>query len=135
MPAYNEMLLSSWTPKFLPSNPTWPPPPKIPQQVLNDLQMRHGLLSAALPRDLKGKRNVVPTLSKGRSEGRFRSDRGRRSSVVSLNNGGRAFANSLQLPDTPTELLGANEVPRSYRKVEIEYSKFGVEDFDFGCVH
>ncbi|KZV99079.1 hypothetical protein EXIGLDRAFT_739011 [Exidia glandulosa HHB12029] len=117
MPAYNEMLLSSWTPKFLPSNPTWPPPPKIPQQVLNDLQMRHGLLSAALPRDLKGKRNVVPTLSKGRSEGRFRSDRGRRSSV---------------LPDTPTELLGANEVPRSYRKVEIEYSKFGVEDFDFG---
>jgi len=27
------------------------------------------------------------------------------------------------------------EVPRVYRRVEIEYSKFGVEDFDFGYAH
>lgn len=25
------------------------------------------------------------------------------------------------------------DIPKSYAKVEIEYSKFGVEDFDFGC--
>jgi PAB-dependent poly(A)-specific ribonuclease subunit 2 len=25
-------------------------------------------------------------------------------------------------------------VPKYYRKVEIKYSRFGVEDFDFGCV-
>lgn len=26
------------------------------------------------------------------------------------------------------------EIPRVYRRVEIEYSRFGVEDFDFGYV-
>lgn len=30
---------------------------------------------------------------------------------------------------------GANaQMPNHYRKVEIKYSRFGVEDFDFGCV-
>lgn len=31
----------------------------------------------------------------------------------------------------PLEEIG--EIPRVFRRVEIEYSKFGVEDFDFGC--
>lgn len=26
------------------------------------------------------------------------------------------------------------EIPQMYCRVEIEYSKFGVEDFDFGCI-
>lgn len=37
-------------------------------------------------------------------------------------------------PETPTYDSTGDEVPRAYRHVEIEYSKFGVEDFDFGCV-
>ena len=28
----------------------------------------------------------------------------------------------------------SSEVPVMYRNVEIKYSKFGVDDFDFGCV-
>jgi hypothetical protein len=33
---------------------------------------------------------------------------------------------------TPPDEIG--EIPRVFRRVEIEYSKFGVEDFDFGYV-
>ncbi|THG96777.1 hypothetical protein EW026_g5119 [Hermanssonia centrifuga] len=35
-------------------------------------------------------------------------------------------------PETPTFEYDPEAVPKAYRKVEIEYSKFGVEDFDFG---
>ena len=33
---------------------------------------------------------------------------------------------------TPTYEYNPDTIPKVYRKVEIEYSKFGVEDFDFG---
>ena len=36
---------------------------------------------------------------------------------------------SSQEPETPVD---GNDIPKIYRLVEIEYSKFGVEDFDFG---
>ncbi|KAH7107329.1 ubiquitin carboxyl-terminal hydrolase-domain-containing protein [Auriculariales sp. MPI-PUGE-AT-0066] len=117
MPFYNDTLLSSWATDFLPSTDLqWPPPPKIPTQVLAEISLRHGIMSANLPRELRGKRNLAPTPAKTSSKGRFMSDRGRRTDVV---------------PDTPTEILTSNDVPRAYHKVEIEYSKFGVEDFDF----
>ena len=38
----------------------------------------------------------------------------------------------LQEPDTPLFGTSGDEIPSMYRRVEIEYSKFGVEDFDFG---
>lgn len=37
-------------------------------------------------------------------------------------------------PETPVYDDTTEEVPKIYRQVEIEYSKFGVEDFDFGRV-
>lgn len=37
--------------------------------------------------------------------------------------------------DEPQEEDNAeDEMPKYYRKVEIKYSRFGIEDFDFGCV-
>jgi len=37
-------------------------------------------------------------------------------------------------PESPVDTQQGDRVPRHYQKVEIEYSKFGVEDFDFAFV-
>lgn len=76
MPYYSEELLSSWTPRFHP--PSYclvaPPPPKIPPQVLSSIKFNDNVGYATLPKELKGRRNVVIAQAK-RTQGRFRSDR------------------------------------------------------------
>ncbi|KZP32520.1 PAB-dependent poly-A-specific ribonuclease subunit PAN2 [Athelia psychrophila] len=120
LPYYDQSLLSSWTPLFVPSNMTFPPPAKIPPQVLSTMKMNDNVAYAALPKELKGRRNMVISGKQGKN-GRFRS--GKKMQEVTLSR----FDNE---PETPT--FEASEIPRLFRKVEIEYSKFGVEDFDFG---
>ncbi|KAG1748914.1 PAB-dependent poly-A-specific ribonuclease subunit PAN2 [Suillus paluster] len=117
MPHYNTLLLSSWTPQFLPrSGILSPPPPKIPPQVLSTMKMNDNIAYAALPKELRGRRNRV-LVTTAKDQGRFRSGKGRRDDLE---------LEALTIDDS------VEEVPRIYRKVEIEYSKFGVEDFDFG---
>lgn len=65
------MLLSSWTPKFVPKNAPYPPPPKIPQQILQSMKTNDNVAYATLPKELRGRRNVVVEAKK--TEGRFRS--------------------------------------------------------------
>ncbi|KAG6379196.1 ubiquitin carboxyl-terminal hydrolase-domain-containing protein [Boletus reticuloceps] len=117
MPYYTSTLLSSWTPQFLPSTNPHPPPAKIPPQILSTIKINDNVAYAALPKELRGRRNRV-VVSTTKDQGRFRSGKGKRDDDVELEH--------LTLGDT------IDEVPRMYRKVEIEYSKFGVEDFDFG---
>ncbi|KAN0075425.1 Ubiquitin carboxyl-terminal hydrolase domain containing protein [Tylopilus felleus] len=118
MPYYMTPLLSSWTPQFLSStNPPYPPPAKIPPQVLSTIKVNDNIAYAALPKELRGRRNRV-VVSTIKDQGRFRSGKGKRDDDIELEH--------LTLDDS------IDEVPRIYRKVEIEYSKFGVEDFDFG---
>ncbi|KIY66064.1 hypothetical protein CYLTODRAFT_455741 [Cylindrobasidium torrendii FP15055 ss-10] len=112
MPHYTTPLLSSWSSNLSTPTPYFPPPQKIPLQVLNSMKMNDNVAYAALPKELRGKRNVVTT-GQRKPNARFRSGKQQEHE-----------------PETPVE--SSDEVPKMYRRVEIEYSKFGVEDFDFG---
>jgi PAB-dependent poly(A)-specific ribonuclease subunit 2 len=50
----------------------YPPPAKIPEQVLNTMKMNDNVAYAALPKELKGRRNMVSSGRQG-DHGRFRS--------------------------------------------------------------
>ncbi|KAH8117576.1 ubiquitin carboxyl-terminal hydrolase-domain-containing protein [Phellopilus nigrolimitatus] len=114
MPYYDTLLLSSWTPKFLPANLSYPPPAKIPSQIENTMKVNEFVAYATMPKELQGRRNVVHTGPK-KDMARFRSGRPRIEQSE---------------PETHT-LESAEDIPRAFREVVIQYSKFGVEDFDF----
>ncbi|KAJ3807230.1 ubiquitin carboxyl-terminal hydrolase-domain-containing protein [Lentinula aff. lateritia] len=117
LPRYRTQLLSAWTPQFNSSKTvSFPPPQKIPVQVLNTMKMNDNVAYAPLPKELRGRRNMV-ALEKKKLGGRFRS--------------GKSGTGDHELESPLLEYVG-DDVPTIYRHVEIEYSKFGVEDFDFG---
>ncbi|KAF8479133.1 PAB-dependent poly-A-specific ribonuclease subunit PAN2 [Russula ochroleuca] len=114
LPHYNTLLLSSWASQ-LESVKVSTAPMKIPLSVLSTIKTNDGIAYAPLPRELKGRRNMI-AVAAPKDQGRFRSgkqsDASRQVEFVGVNDS----------PDEP---------PPRYRKVEIEYSRFGVEDFDF----
>lgn len=72
MPYYNSPLLSSWSPQFMTSSLHYPPPPKIPLQILNSVKTNDNIAYAALPKELRGRRNVISVAPRKQSA-RFRS--------------------------------------------------------------
>lgn len=79
MPFYSTLLLSSWTKAFVPSRPKYfPPPDVIPPQILNTMKLNDNIAYAAVPKELRGRRNVVADPKKD-SGARFRS--GKRTNV------------------------------------------------------
>ncbi|KAH9999109.1 PAB-dependent poly-A-specific ribonuclease subunit PAN2 [Russula vinacea] len=115
LPHYNTLLLSSWAPQ-LESVKVSTAPMKIPLSVLSTIKTNDGIAYAPLPRELKGRRNMI-AVAAPKDQGRFRSEK--------QSDASRQQVESVGVNDSP------DEPPPRYRKVEIEYSRFGVEDFDF----
>lgn len=114
VPYFDSQLLSAW-PSNLSSKMSYSSPTKIPPQVLASMKYNENIAYASLPKELRGRRNMTNSVPR-KGISRFRS--------------GKTDAPEPE-PDSETFGHGDEDVPRSYRRVEIEYSKFGVEDFDF----
>lgn len=134
VPHYEDPLLSNFSPADYATvySPFFNPPEPIPQSVLATLNYQDFVGYGQLPKEFKGKRNVATArtgagklcLPRGaignrrESEPRFRSEKDR-----------------ARLRQSTTEIeeeTPAGQIPKYYRKVVIKYSRFGVEDFDFG---
>lgn len=129
MPAYTSQLLSA---SFNP-NTTYTvgrPPQRVDQDILASMKVVDFVGYATNPR--RTKRYQVDSSSVNGSSRmdapKFRSEKDRE----------RKWKNS-DLPspstfDDPSDLVGfvRKTAPNYYRKIEIKYSRFGIEDFDFG---
>ncbi|TPX70585.1 hypothetical protein SpCBS45565_g01672 [Spizellomyces sp. 'palustris'] len=131
MPYYTSELLSSWPAKVM--FEAGQPAPKIPPEVLANVKMIDFVGYAPNPGTFRRNQNLAMA-RKARKEmldvPKFRSEQDRE----------KYFGKNAQGRDTPQgvdeEVVNAvslaNSMPKYYRRVEIKYSKFGVEDFDFG---
>ncbi|KAF9984930.1 poly(A)-specific ribonuclease, partial [Modicella reniformis] len=126
MPYYKEQLLSAWPPKTI--YPVGRKPQPIPSSILDNMKMSDFVGYARNPGI--GRRNQAPSLPKVkiRDTPKFRSEQQKE-----LYFGKRKGSTAAMLDQDEKEIdLTTGVVPKYYRRVEIKYSKFGVEDFDFG---
>ncbi|CAG8494661.1 13748_t:CDS:10 [Funneliformis mosseae] len=125
MPYYKEPLLSVW-----PSNMIFEvgnPPPKIDPEILNNIKMIDFVGYSPNPGNKK--RNQVVRYSRKKHKAgtpKFRSEKERELQS------GKGSKEPSSLFDDESELdATSNRMPKYYKRVEIKYSRFGVDDFDF----
>ncbi|KAI8612159.1 ubiquitin carboxyl-terminal hydrolase-domain-containing protein, partial [Chytriomyces sp. MP71] len=135
MPYYTEQLLSATWPGDLFFDITCPPQ-RIPKEVLAQVKMSDFVGYAKNPgigfrRNQSSKSILLQMQNQANLEGempKFRSEQERESLI---GKGGKkgiaAFGNSPILESSGSFGI----IPKPYRRVQIKYSKFGIEDFDF----
>ncbi|GAB5593792.1 poly(A)-specific ribonuclease [Umbelopsis nana] len=133
MPHYTEPLLSSW-----PANMTFEvglPPPQIEEEVLRNMKTIDFVGYAPNPGTRRRNQVVRRNNHKNVNAPKFRSQQ----ALELLRGGGGAIdegEDSADGGDVPKRKLSVDptglKMPSAYGRVEIQYSKFGVEDFDFG---
>ncbi|CZR51913.1 related to PAN2-component of Pab1p-stimulated poly(A) ribonuclease [Phialocephala subalpina] len=129
MPYYRENLLSAWPSHLI--HEVGAPPPKFDPQFLSKLSMGYGgyygRVSATMRRNQVEDTRAVEKAPINLTAPRFLSEKARENQNNTVQ--------ERRISDV-AEALGAiglkSEVPMIYRNVEIKYSKFGIDDFDFG---
>ncbi|KAH7319699.1 ubiquitin carboxyl-terminal hydrolase-domain-containing protein [Stachybotrys elegans] len=134
LPYYREVLASAW-PDFV--SDVGAPPVKFDSQFLSGLKSTdfglYGRNSRGLRRNqVEDTRDLGKSDHSGLKAPKFLSEKARESvKLATLLPDDKA--DELSSPLTQMEISSKkSEVPVMYRNVEIKYSKFGVDDFDFG---
>lgn len=136
MPYYKENLLSSW-----PSHIVFEvgaPPPKIDASILNSMSRTEMGFFAKNPRTKR--RNQAESkrqsdrITDSLSAPKFLSEQSRVLQSYSSDTDSKTTETMESLTDLHLEDVTRKEVPSMYGNVEIKYSKFGVDDFDFAYV-
>ncbi|KAF2396885.1 PAB-dependent poly(A)-specific ribonuclease subunit PAN2 [Trichodelitschia bisporula] len=131
IPYYRDVLLSAWPSHMI--FEVGAPPPKLDPILLANLKRSDNVSYAPNPKKLH--RNQIErtrVVDKGSAivAPKFLSEKARE--AASSPNGERRISDVLDtLADIILEGSTKKEVPIIYRNVEIKYSKFGVDDFDF----
>ena len=137
MPYYKEHLLSGW-----PSHLVYEvgaPPAKIDSAILNNLTRTDMGFFAKNPKTTKRRYQVELTRQADRANDaltapKFLSEKARAAqSSIELDT--RAAEAMETLTDLYLDDVTRKDVPAMYGNVEIKYSKFGVDDFDFAYVY
>lgn len=138
MPYYREVLLSAWPPTMV--FDVGAPPPKIDPGVLANLKRSEFGSYAPNPRttlrnQVQDTRGTVIS-NDPIAAPKFLSEKARE--AVNSYSEERRISDALEsldaLKDLALEGVTKKDVPVMYRNVEIKYSKFGVDDFDFEYV-
>lgn len=135
MPYYREILLSAWPPGLV--FDVGAPPPKIDALISANLKRTEFGSYAPNPRNTR-RNQVQDTRDQEISNDpiaapKFLSEKAREaaSAQTEEKRTGDALGSMDIAKDVALEGVTKKDVPVTYRNVEIKYSKFGVDDFDF----
>lgn len=135
MPYYRELLLSSWPSHLI--FEVGAPPAKIDPQFLHSMKTTdwggYGRNPRTVKRNQVENTRTIEKIAASLQAPKFLSEKAREATTDGTPAFGERRISSAEAEEATELSLKAN-VPVWYENVEIKYSKFGVDDFDFGSV-
>ena len=129
MPFYRETLFSAWPTHML--FDVGAPPAKMDPDIAAKLTRSDSVAYAPNPR--KTRRNQVPnTRGSHRKSDSIEGPKFLSEQAKDGDDAGRRMSDVLEALNAASIEATNAEIPAVYRNVEIQYSRFGVDDFDFG---